>query len=192
MRLVLANLDRRWQQAAHAELCTHLARFIPVCSVAPIRHVMAWISCFPGEVDLAGFIGEMLRTRAVYLPRVEDAGYMSFHRIDDHWASRLESSPRGVLQPEQGYGDKFDPADQEGVAIIAPGLAFDHLGRRLGRGGGYYDRVLSDPRLSQATRIGVCWSMQILADIPVDAHDVPMDWICHERGVLAVEKEMGE
>jgi 5-formyltetrahydrofolate cyclo-ligase len=131
----------------------------------------------------------MLRSRAVYLPRVQDAGIMRFHRIDDEWASRLETTPRGILQPESGYGEEFDADEAEGVAIISPGLAFDRSGRRLGRGQGYYDRFLADPRLAAAVRIGVCWSMQLLREIPVDQHDIPMDWICHERGVVTVSGE---
>jgi 5-formyltetrahydrofolate cyclo-ligase len=189
MRTVLANLDKRWEMAAHGELCAHLGRLIQVCSKEPIRHVLAWVPCFPGEVDLAGFIGEMLRSRAVYLPRVEDAGIMKFHRIDDEWASRLETTPRGILQPEPGYGEEFDTDESEDVAIISPGLAFDRNGRRLGRGRGYYDRYLADPRLAGAVRIGVCWSMQLLREIPVDSHDIPMHWICHERGIVAVDGE---
>ncbi len=189
MRTVLANLDKRWEMAAHGELCAHLGRLIKVCSSEPIQHVLAWVPCFPGEVDLAGFIGDMLRSRAVYLPRVEEAGVMRFHRVDDEWAARLETAPRGILQPEPGYGEQFEPDSGEGVAIIAPGLAFDRNGRRLGRGQGYYDRYLADPRLSGAVRIGVCWSMQLLREIPVDQHDIPMNWICHERGVVAVGGE---
>jgi 5-formyltetrahydrofolate cyclo-ligase len=131
----------------------------------------------------------MLRSQAVYLPRVEDAGIMKFHRIDDEWASHLETAPRGILQPEPGYGEEFNLDEAERVAIIAPGLAFDRNGGRLGRGRGYYDRYLADPRLTAAVRIGVCWSMQMLAEIPVDHHDIPMDWICHERGALAVGNE---
>jgi 5-formyltetrahydrofolate cyclo-ligase len=115
---------------------------------------------------------------------------MAFHRIDDAWAARLETSPGGILQPELGYGEEFNLDDAEGVAIIAPGLGFDRHGRRLGRGKGFYDRYLADRRLSAAVRIGVCWSMQVLADIPVDPHDIPMDWICHERGVITVAHEV--
>jgi len=189
MRMVLANLDRRWEQAAHGELCNHLSKLIPMCSSEPIRHVLAWVPCFPGEVDLAGFIGEMLRSRAVYLPRVEGAGCMQFFRIDDEWASRLETTPRGILQPEASYGQELNLDEVSGVAIVTPGLAFDRHGRRLGRGMGYYDRYLADPRMQGAVRIGVCWSMQVLAEIPVDHHDVSVDWICHERGVLAVGSE---
>jgi 5-formyltetrahydrofolate cyclo-ligase len=190
VRLVLANLDPRWEQAAHGEVCSNLSRLITSPQLPHIQHVLAWIPAFPGEVDLSAFIGAMLRSRVVYLPRIEGRGVMRFHRIDQGWAARLERTDRGIAQPEAGYGEEFNPFEGEQVAIVAPGLAFDRRGRRLGRGGGYYDRFLDDPRIGSAIRIGVCWSMQLLPEIPVDPHDVAMDWICHERGVVPISGEV--
>src|SRR4051812_31501483 len=108
MRLILANLDKRWEAAAHVEACQHLCPLVAELN-QPIEHVLAWIPCFPGEVDLTGFIAQMLRSRSVYLPRVEDAGRMTFVRITEEWSSHLERSERGVFQPEPGYGVPFDP-----------------------------------------------------------------------------------
>jgi 5-formyltetrahydrofolate cyclo-ligase len=185
MKVVLANLDKRWASKAHTEVCAQLARLVATeTAAASVRHILAWIPCFPGEVDLSGFIGEMLKTSYVYLPRVDERNTMSFVRISDNWAAHLESGVRGIRQPFADYGEPFDPEDGGSVVVVAPGLAFDSQGRRLGRGGGHYDRFLDTPRLAGALRIGVCWSMQVLREIPTDPHDVNMNWLTHERGVI--------
>lgn len=56
--------------------------------------------------------------------------------------------------------------------MVVPGVAFDHAGNRMGRGGGYYDRFLAGLEIY---RIGVCFPHQLLAEIPCEPHDVPMD-----------------
>jgi 5-formyltetrahydrofolate cyclo-ligase len=190
MKVVLANLDTRWLLKAHAEVCGQLTELMSVLrrSSASSRHVLAWIPCFPGEVDLAGCIGAMLHDSVVYHPYLSESGVMSFVRIFDDWGARLVAGPRGIIQPH--YEDPevfaFPPIDDD-VFVFVPGLAFDHSGARLGRGAGHYDRFLSQPELSRAVKIGVGWSMQVVQNIPVDPHDIDMDWVCHERGVLQVK-----
>ena len=66
--------------------------------------------------------------------------------------------------------------------ILMPLLAFDRLGTRLGYGGGYYDRTIAKmhkrPRL-----IGLAYTIQELAFIPREPHDVPLDAVITEAGV---------
>jgi len=58
--------------------------------------------------------------------------------------------------------------------VIVPGLAFTERGDRLGQGGGWYDRFLAGVRADCVT-IGVCFDEQVVAAIPVEPHDVPVD-----------------
>jgi len=188
MKLVLANLDPRWISKAHSELfysLTELVASLPLFDPGP-RHVLAWIPCFQGEVDLAEFVAKMLRDSIVYLPRIDAAGSMYFVRVRDDWGAHVTSGPRGIIQPEEGYGEPFVVPESGNVFVVVPGLAFDQNGQRLGRGAGYYDRLFSMPGLERAVKIGVCWSMQIVHTVPTDLHDVKMDWICYERGVMKV------
>ena len=185
MKVVLANLDKRWAARAHTEVCSQLSRLVGTeTATSGVRHVLAWVPCFPGEVDLSAFIGDMLKSSYVYLPRVDERNMMSFVRVSDDWAAHLEAGARGTRQPRADYGEPFDPEDTGSVVVVAPGLAFDAQGRRLGRGAGHYDRFLENPRLGHALKIGVCWSIQVLREIPVDPHDVNMNWLVHERGVI--------
>jgi len=62
--------------------------------------------------------------------------------------------------------------------LLVPGLAFTSCGRRLGRGGGYYDRTLA--ALSpKAVALGVCFSLQIVTDLPSEPHDQPVHGVLH-------------
>jgi 5-formyltetrahydrofolate cyclo-ligase len=187
MRLVLANLDKRWEMVGHAKVCEHLGALVSSGSATPITDVFAWVPCFPGEVDLAGFLAQMLRAeRRVYLPRVNGGGLMSFVQIKGDWAQGLERQSSGLVQPSESYGEPLDSSKIKNPLVVAPGLAFDSRGRRLGRGGGYYDRFLAGEVMASALKVGVCWSMQLVSEVPVDGHDVVMDWVCHERGLVQI------
>lgn len=77
----------------------------------------------------------------------------------------------GLRQPDRHLGE----APPESVdLVIVPGLAFDRLGHRLGRGGGFYDRFLAQPGL-RASRVGLAYHLQLLPDIPVTDTDQPVD-----------------
>ena len=67
------------------------------------------------------------------------------------------------------------------VAII-PGVGFDRRGHRLGYGAGYYDRFLA-LEAPQALRIGLAYSCQVLAELPAEPHDVPMDMLITEEDI---------
>ncbi len=58
--------------------------------------------------------------------------------------------------------------------MVIPGVAFVLDGRRLGQGGGWYDRFLPDRR-ADCTTIGVCFAAQLVDDLPTDQHDVVLD-----------------
>ena len=58
--------------------------------------------------------------------------------------------------------------------ILVPGLAFGRDGHRLGRGGGFYDRLL-DGRGRSATKVGVCFAFQLHDAVPVEAHDTVLN-----------------
>jgi 5-formyltetrahydrofolate cyclo-ligase len=74
-----------------------------------------------------------------------------------------------------------DPATID--AVIAPGLAFDRDGYRLGYGGGHYDRYLS--RLRRGTpRVGIAFHLQVLPGVPHGPGDQRLDFVVTERGTI--------
>ena len=64
--------------------------------------------------------------------------------------------------------------------MLVPGLAFARDGARLGRGGGFYDRLLAGPQL-RARRVGVCFEVQIVEAMPLEEHDQRVDEVLTER-----------
>lgn len=83
------------------------------------------------------------------------------------------------LQPGEGYaipepvGELFTDWGKIDL-ILVPGVAFDKSGNRLGRGKGYYDKVLKQ---TGAYKLGVCFDFQLVERVPVEPHDVKMDWV---------------
>lgn len=88
------------------------------------------------------------------------------------------------LYPQKNYSfsektNFIDHPLEEIDLFFVPGLAFDHQCRRLGRGAGFYDRVLSN---SKALKIGVSWSVQVSAEsLPEEDHDIRMDACVNEK-----------
>ncbi|MBN2704220.1 MAG: 5-formyltetrahydrofolate cyclo-ligase [Pontiellaceae bacterium] len=76
----------------------------------------------------------------------------------------------GIKEPENAHCISMHEID----LILVPGVAFSTDGKRLGRGGGYYDRLLAG---YQGTTVGVALDEQIVADIPCEAHDLPVDYV---------------
>jgi 5-formyltetrahydrofolate cyclo-ligase len=93
----------------------------------------------------------------------------------------------GVLEPKPELRHcpdrKVDPAELD--LIVAPGLAFDRRGGRLGYGKGYYDRFLHQIR-GDATKLAVCFQCQLFPEIPVLPHDIRMDLVVTENAVYPV------
>jgi 5-formyltetrahydrofolate cyclo-ligase len=196
LRKVVASLDERWMRAASAEVCTNLGSIIQqVEEQSPshrIERVLAWTSFFPGEVDLAPFISTQLSKRRVYLPRSLPDYSMNFISIGQRWMDDAQTGDLGIPEPSQDKGESYERKDVSDTLVVVPGLAFDRSGNRIGRGKGYYDRFLGSPAMKGALKVGVMWSLQLLDEVPVESHDIPMDWICHEEGFKYVGAEFDD
>ena len=82
--------------------------------------------------------------------------------------------------PEPSPDSQIMDTKQLDLAIV-PGVAFTALGSRLGRGGGFFDRLLA--RIP-AIKCGVCFDQQVYPDVPVERHDIKMDMIATPNGWL--------
>ncbi len=87
-------------------------------------------------------------------------------------ANDLEQGAYGIFAPVPERSVVIPP--QEVDFVLVPGLAFDILGGRLGRGAGFFDRYLLE---TSAFRAGFCFEMQLISELPMEEHDLFMDAI---------------
>ena len=126
----------------------------------------------PEEIDLAEFIREMLvRGVTVVSPRWNGEAY-ELAKVKSLERGCLRLGPMNILEP-----DEPDVVEPRAIGVwIVPGLAFTRGGRRLGYGGGWYDRLLA-ASAEGSLKVGVAHEFQIVEDIPTEPHDIPMDRI---------------
>jgi 5-formyltetrahydrofolate cyclo-ligase len=102
------------------------------------------------------------------IPRVQQGRRMSFHIYDP---DNLILHSLGMLEPDEDCAVIY-PEDVD--LTLVPGLAFNLEGWRLGYGGGYYDRFLSEFKGNFA---GITYQELIMQQIPHTVHDIPMQFI---------------
>jgi len=132
------------------------------------------------EVDLTPLLERFPHKRWV-LPRIlpEENHRMEFHLYD---AARLVQHPFGMMEPAP---DAPVVAADEIELTLVPGLAYDRRGYRLGYGGGYYDRFLTNFRGVSA---GIVYHDLLLDSIPRGGYDVPVQWVITDVELIATEQ----
>ena len=143
---------------------------------------LVYVSKTP-EVDTHGLIRQLLAMgRNVCVPWFDAAsGRYAAAELRD-FDTELATGRFGILEPKPG-AIRPAAADQIDVAL-APGLAFDETGNRLGRGLGYFDRLLQETR---GTSVALAFDFQLLAEVPAEAHDMRMDFIVTETRVITTK-----
>lgn len=127
----------------------------------------------PDELSTIKFLRKWGGRKHFFLPRVNGVNL----DILPYEETRLEL---GSFQIEEPTGDNYADVDDIELMII-PGVAFDRRRNRLGRGKGFYDRLLA---ASKATKIGVGYEFQLLDELPAEPHDIPMDMIITQKTVI--------
>ncbi len=126
----------------------------------------------PDEIDLTHFIREMLNRGVTVVSPRWNGGEYELARIESLSEEDLRRGPMNILEPA---GAKIVEPRHVAVWII-PGLAFTADGKRLGYGGGWYDRLLA-ASCKKSLKIGVAHDFQILEDLPSEPHDIRLDRI---------------
>jgi 5-formyltetrahydrofolate cyclo-ligase len=130
-----------------------------------------------GEIDIVPVVARHPDIQFA-LTRTGPGRSLTLHPFD----AERETHPYGFEQPGAG-AVAISPGDVD--VVLVPGVAFTRAGARLGRGAGYYDRFL--PTL-EADIVGLTVEDRIVESIPVESHDVLMDWIATERGVRRAQR----
>lgn len=149
-------------------------------SIIPPDACVAGYAAMRGEPNVFPSLHELrARGNPVALPCVQEKGQpLVFRRYD----ARVPLSA--------GHYGVFCPAEDEEVlvpeVVLVPLLAFDSARHRLGYGGGYYDRTLAQLKAAnpQVEAIGIAYACQKVDALTPEAHDMPLDMIVTENGIM--------
>ncbi len=128
----------------------------------------------PDELSTSDFIDKWHERKQLFLPRVngDNLDILPFEK------GKLQS---GAFNIEEPTGN--DIADISNIdLIIVPAVAYDRKGNRVGRGKGYYDRLLNSCR--NTTKIGVGYDFQLVDEIEAETHDIPVDIVITESNFI--------
>nr|XP_016474363.1 PREDICTED: 5-formyltetrahydrofolate cyclo-ligase, mitochondrial-like [Nicotiana tabacum] len=174
------------------------------------KRLCAYISCSAlREVDTSQILSHILQKpstesdlqmrKKLYVPRVEDKN-RNMRMLHISSTKDLIANSMNILEPapiDAEGNDRQDVllADEPVDLLILPGLAFDKAGRRLGRGGGYYDTFLTryqerakERNWKQPLKIALSYSVQILDEgtIPLTPNDVLVDALVSPSGLIPI------
>jgi len=120
----------------------------------------------------------MKNGKVILLPKFNDSLKTYEPVIVRH---ELDLSPRKFQIPEPDSDEKIHQTNKLDLLLV-PGVAFALDGSRLGRGKGYYDRLLA---VTQGIKCGVCWDFQVLDNIPAEMHDKKVDFILTPTRIIS-------
>ncbi len=180
VRQRMKEARRKMPAQAHVSLSLRLSEWLSfVWELRRADTVMLYLP-LPGEADVSFLLPELwdagVRVAVPYcLP--EEEGEMRAVLLTEEMWGRLEKDRYGVRQP--AAADRQFIPEEEIDVLIAPGLAFDYQGWRLGFGAGYYDRFCRRLR-PDAVKIGACYEFQLQGALARDEFDVPVDLVVTE------------
>ncbi len=130
----------------------------------------------PDELHTHSFLGKWGKRKRFFLPRVNGVNL----EILPYDESRLELGSFHIEEPTGS--ETVDPSEIE--LVVVPAVAYDKKGNRLGRGKGFYDRLLKS---TKATKIGVGYEFQLVDDLPTEPHDVAMDIVITQKSTIIIK-----
>ena len=139
------------------------------------KSIFCYIS-YLSEVETSSLINHFLeQNSALAVPKIMGKTEMIAVPLDD--LDELEPDKMGILTPKsnQAAPGPFD-------IVITPGVGFTETGDRLGYGRGYYDRWFSNNKVK--TKIGVAFEAQVVAKLPIEETDMPLDILVTEERII--------
>jgi len=166
IRTALGRISLAVRMVESLELC---GRLEPQLQSA---HTILFYAPLPDELDVWPLLEKLLPTTKICALPAYDAGLSAYTaRRVMNLETDIAPGRFGVSEPQTGCAeiplDRFD-------LVLVPGVAFDLNGNRLGRGRGFYDRILS---AASGVKCGVAYDFQLLETIPTEPHDAQVNFI---------------
>ena len=171
LRAEMASVRLRPDERAldSAAICAHVKQLPEWAN----SQVVLLFAALPDEPDVVGLWDE---SKQICLPRFRaDRSYEAAHVGN---LADLVSGQFGILEPP---GSAVCAGPSEVDLVVAPGMAFDGAGFRLGRGRGFYDRWLEG---LTAFRCGIGFDHQLVSDVPHELHDARMGVVVTPSGAF--------
>jgi len=168
-KTLLDDTDRESAAARVFGLLEHTAAFLMADRILMYHSL-------PDELSTRSFIRKWAERKRFYLPRVNGLN-LEILPYDE------QSLSLGSFHIEEPTGNDTASVDDMEL-IVVPAVAYDRRGNRVGRGKGYYDRLL---RETSALKVGVGYDFQLMEEeIPAEPHDVRVDVVITESHFFKV------
>lgn len=130
-------------------------------------HRILMFHSLPDEINTHELINRYKDVKTILLPTVVDC------HLELHVHNSASPTAIGAFNIVESLGELVPQTEYSSIDLaVIPGVAFDKAGNRLGRGKGYYDRLL--PLLDCHT-IGICFPFQFVEAVPHEPHDIRVD-----------------
>jgi 5-formyltetrahydrofolate cyclo-ligase len=169
MRTRRRGVDPEAREEASAEICEAIWERTDVLAAVAAKRPFAVYLANDDEIDLAPLVERLWAADVTVAVPYWHAESGMYRLAIYTGASTLIKGFHGIMEPAETYD--ISPCDI-GVWIV-PGLAFTRDGRRVGYGGGWYDRYLA-AAAPDAIALAVAYPFQILDDVPTDSNDRPV------------------
>lgn len=168
LRKHIATLKTHYNSVLRKSLSTQILAALEAHPAFRAASTVLLYYSLKDEVDTHTFVQKWSKKKRILLPVV----------VGDDLELRIYTGPEdmatGSYGIEEPTGELFtDYATIDFIAV--PGVTFDLKGNRLGRGKGYYDRLL--PRIPSAYKAGICFPFQLVEEVPAESFDIRMDII---------------
>lgn len=177
--LMLERRDKANDRMAHSAA---IGRHVTGLAEYAAAETIAWFVGVKSEVMTLPMIADALAARRrVALPWVSPGG-LCLALVGS--LEEVAPAPFGLLEPRDEIRQDLarQVAPDKVDFYVVPGVAFDRDGGRLGHGKAYYDRLLARAR-PDATLAGLCFEVQLVDNVPMAEHDIPMNYVVTERQV---------
>jgi len=183
------SLSQKEQHIANIAICKKLRQLQEIIYADTIAAYMP----MKNEVDLSALFTECTDKQLCFprynaensehSPLYEMAGVPGAVFSDLNKAMNCFTTGKyGILEPEKQA--PVIPAEKIDLWLI-PGVGFDSEGNRLGRGGGFYDRLLKN---ASGIKIGIGYDIQLIKNVPCGEHDQRMDMVITQNKIIMKTK----
>jgi 5-formyltetrahydrofolate cyclo-ligase len=168
LRVIVARISVAERNSWSAAVEDRLRR----CRIWNEASTILIYASMPEELDLGTLMTEALaHGKRVAIPAYQNGLDLYLPRLITDVSADLVAGKYGIREPGP-HCPVIELKDHD--LIIVPGVAFDLAGHRLGRGKGYYDRMLAGLR---GRRCGVAFDAQVVEELPSEPHDIRMDFL---------------